>query len=136
MATKKGWYRASPKKALTGVPAHIKSTIQQRADELVEAVIKPAHLKPPPTDNDFNYLADIFTKWHRNYFYFCSTYNCPGPQAIRPSFESKFARLEYAGSDNFNLAYFRHTGQWFELYQELTIDEALKCIAEDPYFIP
>jgi hypothetical protein len=98
--------------------------------------IKPQHIKPPSTDNDFNYLVDIYSKWHQNYFYFCAQYNCPSPNAISPSFEAKFARMEYVGDDKFNLSYMRHTGQWCEIYQKLPMLECLKLIAEEPYFIP
>jgi hypothetical protein len=41
--------------------------------------------------------------------YFCSRFCSPGPRALSPFFESKFARLQYAGNERFNLAYFRHT---------------------------
>ena len=81
---------------------------------VVESVLKPRHVKEPEPDPQFNYLVDITTKWYRSYFYFCSRYACPGPYALSPFFEDKFARMEYIGDGPFNLAYMRHTGQWFD----------------------
>ena len=36
----------------------------------------------------------------------------------------------------FNLAFMRHTGQWVELYDALTVDECLKAIQDDTWFVP
>ena len=44
-------------------------------------MLKPKFIKPPPKDPKWNYIIDIFTKWHSSFFYFCSTYACPGPNA-------------------------------------------------------
>ena len=93
-------------------------------------------MKPTQITNDYNYIADINSKWYRNYFYFCATYNCPNPNAVSPSFETKSARMEYIADNKFNLAYMRHTEQWFEVFQAISIDECLKLIEEDPLFMP
>ncbi|HCS91670.1 MAG TPA: hypothetical protein DIW77_16900 [Chromatiaceae bacterium] len=127
---------ASPRRAKPQVPDSTKRILKEKADELIENVLKPEHIKPPPTDKDFNYLVDIYSKWYRNYFYFCAKYHCPSPHAIAPSFETKFARMEYMGNEKFNLAYMRHTEKWWEIYQELTMPECLKLIVEEPHFMP
>jgi len=44
----------------------------------------------------------------------------------------RFARLEYAGDEKFNMAYMRHTGQWWEIFQELTLDECIEEIRTNP----
>ena len=127
MASKrKTWAPVSPRRSKPQVPDDIKSILKEKADEIIENILKPEHIKPPPTDNDFNYLVDIYSKWYRNYFYFCAKYNCPGPNAISPSFETKFARMEYVGNERFNLSYMRHTEQWSEIDQELSMLECLK----------
>jgi hypothetical protein len=69
-------------------------------------------------------------------FYFVSTYACPGPNALSPTFEAKFARLEHVGHGLFNLSFMRHTGKWVELFTDQTLDECLKSIQEDPWFVP
>lgn len=137
MASKrKMWMYSSPRRKKPHVPDSIKLILKEKADEIIENVLKPKHIEPPPTDNDFNYLVDIYSKWYRNYFYFCAKYNSPNPNAISSSFETKFARMEYVGNEKFNLSYMRHTGQWWEIYQELPMLESIKIIAEEPHFIP
>ena len=136
MANKRSWSATPPKKTKPTIPGSTQSMLKEKADRLIDDVIKPTHVKPAPTDNDYNYVADIHSKWYRNYFYFCATYNCPSSNAISPSFETKFARMEYVADNNFNLAYMRHTEQWFEVLQAISMDECLKLIEEDPVFMP
>lgn len=134
--TKKMWMPKPKKKTSPKVSELIKAQIKLKADTLIENVLKPKYIEPPPKDNDFNYLVDIFSKWHGHYFYFCSRYNCPSPRALSPSFEDKFARLEYVGHDLFNLAYKRHTGQWAEIYPGLSLEECLSEMEDGVHFIP
>src|SRR4051794_31501267 len=94
---KRMWVYAPGKPAPPSVPEDLKAEVKAKADDLVEAHLKPAYFKPPPADRRWNYIIDIFTKWHGSVFYFCSTYDCPGPDALSPTFESRFARMEYAG---------------------------------------
>ncbi|MGL5033025.1 MAG: hypothetical protein ACRC6M_04390 [Microcystaceae cyanobacterium] len=136
MAAKKGWFYAPDKPQKSKVTDAQKALITQQMTELIEQEFKPRCIKEPPTDNDFNYLVDIFGKWYRCWFYICGTYNCPGPGAIAPSFEVKFTRLEYVAPDQFNLAYFRHTGQWWEIAVNLTLEQALAEIKTNPILQP
>jgi hypothetical protein len=133
---KKRWVYSPRKQAKPKVPENQKQAVKAKADELVQTVLIPQHVKPPPEDNDFNYIADIYTKWYRHYFYFCSTYNVRGPHATVPSFEDKFARLEYVSEDNFNLAFMRYTGQWVEIAYDISLEEALEMIKGDALFHP
>lgn len=55
---------------------------------------------------------------------------------MSPSFEDKFARLEYTGLDRFNLAFKRHTGQWVEIFTDLTLAECLEEIEAGNFFVP
>jgi len=112
------WVYSSQRQPRPKVPEAIKAKLEVKAGELVDSILKPMHVKPPCEDEQFNYIVDIYSKWYRNYFYFCSKYACPGPNAISPYFEAKFARLEYVGNERFNLAYMRHTGKWCEIYTE------------------
>ncbi len=136
VSKRKTWNTAYPKQKKPHVPDSIKASLKEKADEIIDNTLKPKHIKPPPSDNDFNYLVDIYSKWYQNYFYFCTKYNCPGPNAISPSFETKFARMEYIGNEKFNISYMRHTGQWYEIHQELSMFESIKLISEGPHFIP
>jgi hypothetical protein len=132
----KRWVYSPPKPPKPKAPEEIKSRVTQAAEELVETALKPTHVKPPSKDERFNYIVDIYTNWYRSYFYFCAKYACPGPHAIAPFFETKFARMEYAGDDQFHLAYMRHTDQWMEIYRDLSLEECLKAIQQDPSFQP
>ena len=133
--SKKMWVYSPPKPPKPKVPESVKAEVEKKAIELVEFTLKPK-IEPPPKDECFNYLVDIYTKWHRNYLYFCSKYCSPDPNAISPHFETRFARLEYTGEDRFILSYMRHTGKWWELYEGLTLDECLKAIRDEPHFMP
>lgn len=125
---------ARPKKAQ--IPTSVKVEIEKRANEFVDTVLKPRHIQPPPEDNRFNYIGDIYMKWYHGYLYFCAKYICPSSDCISPDFEAKFARLEYAGSNSFNLAFMRHTGKWVEVYQDLSLEQCLASIRDDPFFHP
>ena len=79
---------------------------------------------------------DLSTKWYRSYFYFCSRYPVSGPNAIVPFFDDKFARLEYIGGDRFSPSAMRHTGQWMEIFPDLSLDECLAAVRDDPWCHP
>ena len=130
------WVYSPPKPPAPKVPASVKAEAQQKANQLVETILKPQHLKPPPKDYHFNYIVDIYTKWYRHYFYFCAKYCSPGPNALSPDFETKFARLEYVGENRFNLSFMRHTSEWIEVYPNLSLDKCLAAIKDDPFFSP
>ena len=133
---RKTWVSAPPKVSKPTVPAALKAGVEAKARELVESVLKPRHVKPPLDDERFNYIVDIGTKWYRCYFYFFATYQRPGPTARAPSFEAKFARLEYRGANRFSLVFERHTGQWIELETDLSLEQCLDAIRNEPFFIP
>lgn len=135
MATKKYWIKTPSRATKPKVPEATKQRVKQQFDQMIETELKPRCIQPPP-EHDFNYLVDIFSKWYRNYFYICGTYNCPSPHAIAPSFEAKFCRFEYVGNDRFDVAYMRHTGQFWEIAQGLTLDECLEEMRKNPILQP
>lgn len=130
------WFPMSSRSRNVKVSDTTKSHVKREADALVESVLKKRHIEPPPKDAHFNYLVDIFTKWRGHRFYFYAKYHCPGSGAISPSFETGFARMEYIGYDTFSLAYMRHTGKWWTIYPELSLEECLTAIKEEPPFLP
>jgi hypothetical protein len=134
----KSWVYSPPKPPAPKVPANTKVTVQQKADELVDQVLKPKYIQRPPARNEFqhNYIADVYTKWYRHYFYFCAKYNVPGPNALVPFFEARFARLEYIKENRFNMAFMRYTGEWVEVYEGLSLEQCLKAVEADPFFSP
>lgn len=61
------------------------------------------------------------------------------PRYIQPppkKTELNYLRLQYAGDERFNLAYFRHTGQWWEVDQLLSLEECLSEIEAGGLFTP
>jgi hypothetical protein len=135
MAKSRKMWVFSPSKQ-SNLSDDVKAKVTAKAKDIIDTVLKPKHVKPPAEDKPFNYIVDIYAKWHGSYFYFCAKYACPGPNAISPYFEVKFARLEYVGNNQFNLAYMRHTEKWWELYTELSLVECLKAIRDEPHFLP
>jgi hypothetical protein len=130
------WVYSPPKPPKPKVPEDIKEEVQKKGNKIVEEVFKPKSIKPPPKDKRWNYIIDIYTKWYRNYFYFCATYASPGPNAISPTFEVKFARMEYTENGKFNLAYMRHTGKFWQVDTDLTLDKALQTIQDKGIYHP
>jgi len=118
------------------VPEAVKVEVATKANELIETVLKPKHIQPPPENPQFNYIVDIYSKWYQRYFYLCATYQVPRPDAQKASFEVKFARMEYAGNNHFHLSFMRHTGQWVEIYTDMSLDECLASIQNDEFFFP
>ena len=111
MAKPREPWNIRPAKKRASVTASLKTEVETKAKDLIENVLKPKHVLPPPEEEQFNYIIDIGAKWYRNYFYFFSTYACPGPNALSPTFESKFARMEPLGDGKFALYFMRHTGK-------------------------
>ena len=120
----------TPKASLSG---KTKADIDAKAAKVVER-LKPKYVKPPPKTPQFNYIIDVWTSGRGKTFYFGTTYACPFPNAISPSFEVKFARMEHVGGGNFALSYMRHNDKWFRLFPSLTMDECLDAIENDWHF--
>lgn len=126
------WTRSKTK----AVPHSLKDHLTAKAQELIEKHLKPLHVKPPPENTQWNYIVDMFTKWRGSYFYFMAKYACPGPNAMAPFFEVGFARLEYLSNGNFNMAYMRHTGQWWQIRDDVPMAEALRAVCSESIFQP
>jgi len=127
----------SPAKKRVPVSASIKAEVEAKAKDLIDNVLKPKHVKPPTVGEPFNYVTDIKAKWYRHYFYFFSIYACPSPNAVSPTFESKFARMEPIGGGKFSLYFMRYTGkEWVGIGDQMSVDECMKAIQDDAWFVP
>lgn len=133
---RKSWMLAPKRATSKSAPEQVKSFLKSQADDFVASKLKPLHVREDNASREFNYIIDISTRWRGSYFYFCATYQCVGTGCISPTFETKFARMEHAGGNRFNLSYMRHTGKWIELFQGMSVDEALQEILDQPYFCP
>ena len=136
MARPRDPWNIRPAKKTASVAASIKAEVEAKARDLIENVLRPKHAVPPREGEQSNYITDIGAKWFRNYFYFFSIYACPSPNALSPTFESKFARMEPLGGGRFALYFMRHTGEWVGIYDGLSVDECMQAIREDPWFVP
>ena len=128
-----GWVY-SPKKQNVKVSDDIKATVNDKASKVVE-LLRQKHINPANNKEGFNYIVDIYSKWYRSYFYLCSKYETNSNDAIYPSYEVKFARMEYVDNHKFNLSYMRHTGKWQEIYQDLSVDECFDVILNEGLFL-
>ena len=117
----------------TASKAH-KIAISKQFEPIIDN-LKKNNLRPVPEPQEFNHCIDIFTKWRGNFFYIMQKYKT-GKNAIVEEFDTGLARLEYYGTDRYNLSYFRHTGKWEPLfmYQDISFEVALKAILEDSFF--
>ena len=129
------WIYSPPKPVKPKIPLDLKAEVTGKAEELLNE-LKKQHIKKPPKGYKWNYIVDLYTKWFRGYFYFCAKYACPGPNAISPFFETRFARMEYVGGKRFNLSFMRHTGEWIELKQWLTVEKCLEAVKSDGFYNP
>lgn len=138
MASKKSWVYSpgKPRSSKPKISESLKRQVQEKFDQLIDTEFKPKYIKAPPEDPRFNYLVDIFSQWHRSSFYICGKYHCPGPNAISPSFDSKFSRFEYAGGDRFNISYMRHTGKWWPIRESVPLDECLEEAKSNVFLLP
>jgi hypothetical protein len=136
MAKPREPWNMRPAKKRLSVTASLKAEVETKAKDLIDNVLKPEHVLPPPVEAQFNYITDIGAKWHGNYFYFFSIYACPGPNALSPTFESKFARMEPLDDGKFALYFMRHTDEWVGIFDALSVDECMKAIQDDPWFVP
>lgn len=62
---KKSWVYSPAKVSKDKISALVKREAEDKATELIDNILKPAHITPPTEDNSFNYIVDIYSKWYR-----------------------------------------------------------------------
>jgi hypothetical protein len=133
---KKGWTWGPGRGEKPKLTDGFKAEVSTKAAKLVNEFLKPNFIAEPPKEPRWNYIIEIHKKWHGSYLYFIATYRSPHPNAITPTFEAPFARMEYVGNKKFNMAYMRHNEKWQEIRMEQTLDECLKEIRNESIFQP
>ncbi|MBA6224742.1 hypothetical protein H4J51_03320 [Colwellia sp. MB02u-18] len=131
----KNWQISTSKTVKEKITNAMKNEVSKIACDLIDNTLKPKHIKPELNNPSFNKLVDIFIKWRGSSLYFYAKYKSCGEDAISPIFETKFARLVYAGEDKFNLSYMRHNEQWLNLHSNFTGLECCNAIEYEPYFV-
>jgi hypothetical protein len=112
-----------------------KSVITAACEKFIADVLKPRFL-PEIRPTQFNYPIAIYGKWHSNKYRFITRFRSDDPRSYEREFEAPFARLEYLSRNRFDLSYHRHTGEWFCLFERVSLAEALDLIANDSHFRP
>jgi hypothetical protein len=102
--------------------------------QLLESFLEKLQTIKP--NKEYNYVTDIYTKWHRNYFYFCEKNKAEYENRMRDEFETKFVRLEFMAENSFNFSYFRHTGQWHLVAENIPLEKCEEMIKKNPNFQP
>lgn len=131
---KKYWMLSATKSSKAKPSESDKKSIQDYFQPLVESFKKQYILKNP--NREFNYPVDVYSKWFQNYFYLCEKFKSEHPNGLADEFEIKFVRLKYTGKNLFEFSYFRHTGQWHLVADNLTLDECKEMILSNPVFQP
>jgi hypothetical protein len=94
-----------------------------------------AAIPPVEEPQEFNQIVDISTRWRASYFYVMSHYKCPDrPESMAEGFETGVARLTYKSPDCYDVAYNRHTGEWWTFLFDLTLEQAFQEVKSDPIF--
>ena len=133
---RKPWDIQPSRISASSIPDAIKKEVAVKAAVLITEVLNPKYVVAVQGDHQFNYITDITAKWFRQFFYFTATYNCPHPDAVAPSFEQKFARMEFIGDGKFALYFMRHTGEWVGIHDSMSVDESMEAIQDDEWFSP
>lgn len=112
-----------------------KASIIAACEHLIATVWKPKFLpevKPTP----FNYMIDIHGDWRAGRYRFMKRYRSGMEHNTGFEFDAPFARLDRMGPKRFDIYWMRHTGQWWHLHRDLTLDDALRTLEEDPVVQP
>jgi hypothetical protein len=56
--SRKIWVFSPPKQAKPKLPDALKANVTAEANELIDTVLKPTHVKPPVGNERFNYIVD------------------------------------------------------------------------------
>ena len=133
--SKKQWVYSPQKGKKPQVLAAEKEQITAQCQQLIDSEFKPHYIELNPQKNQL-IITDIYGKWYRSFYYFCSTCYFNIPNLSTETIENKFTRLEYIGEDKFNLAYMRHTEQWWEVHTGMSLKNALEEIKNNVIFHP
>ena len=113
-----------------------KHAINQACEAFIGDVLKPRFLTEIRPSETFNYPVDICGKWHGGKYRCIQGFRSDREDALESEFDSPFARLEYVSPNCFDLAHFRHTGQWWTVYRGISLAEALSLLETEGIFHP
>ncbi len=111
---KKVWMYC-PKKEKPQLSEDEKAEIIAECQKFIDSKLLPYFAKNFNKKSKHPRLIEIKCKWNGSFLYFIAYYENIKMKMDPSDCEEKFARLEYQKNDKFIIAYFRHTGQWFDL---------------------
>lgn len=129
---KKQWVLTSPQNLNAKLTLSEKQEISDYFQPLVDEFKSKNIVENPDKSN--NYLIDIYTKWYRDYLYFCEKYKSEHPNRIADDFELKYVRLKCTGLNKFEYSYLRFNEQWYLQAENLTKEDCWKLIKSNPNF--
>ena len=124
---------------MKALPDGAKAAIAARCEIFIREELKPRFLlRIRPTE--FNYPVDIFGKWRGSQYSFIQRFRSGFADNFGEEFDSAFTRLDHLDDHfreiRFDVMWHRHTGQWFRLYESLTLEDALASIRADELLQP
>ncbi|MBL0319342.1 MAG: hypothetical protein IPP74_08660 [Alphaproteobacteria bacterium] len=135
MKRKRQWVRVPPKPAKQKVSPEFMRMVDKAVTTCIETTLKPRYFSEKPFD-EARRLVNIYAKWHQQHFvHFLAEFHDTRPNVIQEHYSDPFARMAYMGDERFNLAYMRHTGQWWDKYQNIPLKDCLDAIKNDDFFM-
>jgi hypothetical protein len=112
-----------------------KASIMVTCQAFIDTVLKP-HFLPVITPTQFNYPVDIQGKWHGSKYRFLQRYRSGFDDNLGEEFDAPFVRLDWIGRNRFDVQWHRHTGQWWRVHQNLSLNAALDAIITNEILHP
>lgn len=120
------WRQSAPKRnPRPQVPNGLKDEISAQAAQ-VAADLK-RHCRKKSKNSEFNWLVDMFARWHRDALYFVAVIRTSHGRP--PTFESHVARMEHCGDGKFDLALPIRRG-WNTISRNLAPSDCLQEISK------
>ena len=111
-----------------------KAAIGARCERFIAEILKPRFL-PEVRPTQFNYPIDIVGKWRGSKYSFITRYRSGFPDNLGAEFDAPFTRLghvdKHLAEVRFDGMWRRHTGQWWRLYDAVSLEDALRSIETD-----
>ncbi len=116
-----------------------KSDIAAACRRFIDERLKPRFLNETrPTD--FNYPVDLQGRWRGRFYSFLTRYRSGFAETLGEEFDAPFARLdpieEKPDQVLFDVMWPRHTGQFWPLRSEVTLEEAFEIIEKQGLLWP
>jgi hypothetical protein len=105
------------------------------ACERIVADLKQKHLREIRPASGRNYPVDIRGRWRGENYSFVVRFRSGFPENEGEEYEVPFARVDHFNG-RFAVQWMRHTGRWWCLRSELTLEEALHMLETEPVLRP